>query len=265
MEHRLYKYMPLRMNFFENFLLRCTPKSSLNDPFEALPSMGYWEQFFEKLSFCGDGEFSVLKEQYLKDSYENDFGLDVFKEHGIISFSETHDNLLMWAHYADNHSGIVVGFDGNHEWFKALHRVRYRKERNTEFMDFNDPYLYKSDEWSYEKEHRLIVKLSSTPVQVASKQYLDSIGCNVADQSNYIDQKYLIPEHTNADLSHKDVLCFEKAPLENIKSIYVGCKVEPKYIEKIVRCLSDHNLSEVHVFKSNIDKDNFKLNFERII
>ncbi len=244
MEYRLYKYMPLRMEFFENFLLRCTPKSCLNDPFEALPSIEYWEQFFEKTSCCGEGQFATFKEKFLKDNYENDFGLDVFKEHGIISFSETYDNLLMWSHYADNHSGVVIGFDGTNEWFKTLHRVRYRKERNTKLMDLNDPYLYKSDEWSYEKEHRLVVKLSSTTLQVDSSW-------NAVEQS--------------ANLSHKDILCFEKAPIESIKSIYVGCKVDNISLNKIVEYFNSHNLSDVSVFKSKIDKYNFKLNFERII
>src|SRR6266849_2373668 len=46
---------------------------------------------------------------------------------GILSLTETPDNLLMWSHYADQHRGIVLEFDEHHP---ILNR---RKSSNDEF------------------------------------------------------------------------------------------------------------------------------------
>jgi hypothetical protein len=36
---------------------------------------------------------------------------------GVLSLTEKRDNLLMWAHYAQNHQGFVIEFDDTHEYF----------------------------------------------------------------------------------------------------------------------------------------------------
>lgn len=36
---------------------------------------------------------------------------DRWNAHPISSFTRTHDNALMWAHYADNHKGVCIEFD----------------------------------------------------------------------------------------------------------------------------------------------------------
>lgn len=36
---------------------------------------------------------------------------------GILSLTEKRDNLLMWAHYAQYHQGLVIEFDETHEYF----------------------------------------------------------------------------------------------------------------------------------------------------
>jgi hypothetical protein len=39
---------------------------------------------------------------------------------GILSLTEKHDNLLMWAHYAGEHTGFVIEFDSSHEDWKRF-------------------------------------------------------------------------------------------------------------------------------------------------
>lgn len=52
----------------------------------------------------------------------------VNETYGILSLTTSPDNLVMWTHYAACHSGLVVGFDKQHEYFKkdfiALRPVR---------------------------------------------------------------------------------------------------------------------------------------------
>jgi hypothetical protein len=89
---------------------------------------------------------------------------------GVLALSEKCDNLLMWAHYAQSHTGLVIGFDGQHEYFhqqlgpsdefRHIRKVRYSDLRPTIDLttveDATDILLTKSIEWSYEQEWRMM-------------------------------------------------------------------------------------------------------------
>jgi hypothetical protein len=92
---------------------------------------------------------------------------------GVLCLTEKPDNLLMWAHYADHHRGVVIEFDGNHAFFnrrvgaqdefRHFRKVVYTEDRPTVFLnDSNavDFFYFKSKEWDYEQEWRLIVPLN---------------------------------------------------------------------------------------------------------
>ena len=49
---------------------------------------------------------------------------------GILSLSKTPDNLLMWAHYAKNHTGFLVGIDmADKAWLEQQRRLAGRRNR----------------------------------------------------------------------------------------------------------------------------------------
>lgn len=99
---------------------------------------------------------------------------------GILSLTTDPLNSLMWAHYADNHKGLCIGFNVEHEFFKysprqpsfnnytdlfSLLRVRYRSERpNYKGLDKCEYILNafgtKFIQWSYENEYRFLRVLS---------------------------------------------------------------------------------------------------------
>lgn len=69
----------------------------------------------------------------------------------------------MWAHYADDHNGIVVQFDGDHPFLSTEDfrggAVSYRDERPVlSYSNIRSPELFfrKSTEWSYEREWRFV-------------------------------------------------------------------------------------------------------------
>ncbi len=70
----------------------------------------------------------------------------------------------MWAHYADHHRGVAIGFDAS-EFRALLYRVIYTTERAEYHPLFNaepdDLYRRiirtKSLDWAYEDEYRVIV------------------------------------------------------------------------------------------------------------
>jgi len=94
-----------------------------------------------------------------------DFREIAAKKFGVTCFSAKHDNLLLWAHYADNHKGIVVGFE--REFFGPLiYDVAYAQQRvlYSPVMtgDPRDSTIVsvlrtKSPEWVHEEEWRAII------------------------------------------------------------------------------------------------------------
>ncbi len=114
---------------------------------------------------------NTLGLSYLIDN--NAIGRDYYDQNfGIFSLTETHDNLLMWAHYADYHKGVTLGFDEQHPFFSGpeiapntprLNRVEYNSKRPViSLATKNTPqvFLRKSPEWSYEREWRVVRPLS---------------------------------------------------------------------------------------------------------
>lgn len=127
-------------------------------------------------------------EQYLKSSGKKSLQEKVdewIDNHssaaGVISLSEKNDNLLMWAHYADYHQGYCLKLAFNSE-FSCIKKVIYGKDypslidlnpsfkKNplekwlsdvTSCTDASQNYLfrYKSKDWEYENEWRLIVNI----------------------------------------------------------------------------------------------------------
>lgn len=88
---------------------------------------------------------------------------------GILSLTEKPDNLLMWSHYAESHTGFVIGFDSAHKYFderkspkdefRHLRKVEYREARTSApltAMDGIDVFLVKSRDWEYEQEWRIM-------------------------------------------------------------------------------------------------------------
>lgn len=195
----LYKYMPLREDFFTNPMIRATPSRALNDPFEG--------HFNKPQVLAADRNIGDFYRKNGKNTYEmsgsevdDRMGLiqSELSDLGIISFSEDFDNPLMWAHYADEHKGMVVEFDLKEPFFMdSLKEVNGRKSRfgmsyladcyefpekvnyrrvmpsfdrpefsapesmkDYHYIKFNHAILFtKSEDWIYEKEQRSIVRL----------------------------------------------------------------------------------------------------------
>jgi hypothetical protein len=98
---------------------------------------------------------------------------DFIKDDRIFCVSEKMDNLLMWAHYSDEHKGAVIQFKCIPEKGTALcaakpviysHRVPlltvedfFKGEQAIKEYIINGVLLTKSKDWEYEKEWRVIL------------------------------------------------------------------------------------------------------------
>ncbi len=100
---QLFKYLPEPRNIFEEGFIRLSQPVALNDPFEG--------------AFCNQNLDELAS--YFDDNQAHDYvyGDIPFSEYiklkmhhiGVISLSENKENLLMWAHYANEHKGVVAG------------------------------------------------------------------------------------------------------------------------------------------------------------
>jgi hypothetical protein len=91
---------------------------------------------------------------------------------GLLSLSEIPDNELMWAHYAERHTGLVLCFDEQHPFFNRrrtendefyfIRQVRYSDEPPVSLahIDGDALLITKGTQWSYEREWRMLVPLN---------------------------------------------------------------------------------------------------------
>lgn len=97
----------------------------------------------------------------------------VFQFFGICSFSEVCDDILMWSHYSDGHKGFCVEFNRTDEnmlqWARPItypdndefpYVDYWKKKPEEQTEEFGKVVLTKSQHWNYEKEWRILDRLS---------------------------------------------------------------------------------------------------------
>lgn len=262
--YSLFKYMPSRVDFFHNFLLRASSRRVLNDPFEILPSVESLALFiYEK---ANDTRWGLTIEEIANTFREQkkhgklQYGrIDIFDKTGVISFTETKKNILMWAHYADSHKGVVVEFDKYHPFFNQrsesnnyegkIHRVRYDRDRPNNIKMWYEWFIYKSDEWIYEKEHRLLVDLYK-----ADKVFKGAVKSNNEIEGKKIQKIYA-----------KKYFPMFTVPEGALKSVTFGQRIDLTIRDKIINLiLSNKKLSHVKLFQADTCPDRYDLIFNEI-
>lgn len=198
--------------------------------------------------------------QYLKFlEILNNWWTRIVKASYIFCVVEEADNLLMWAHYAQNHEGAVIEFECLPELDNLLcaaMKVKYEADppviaktpepyiryvtgqgQPISYRDlFFDLYLSKSDHWQYENEWRVFIP----PPDILNP---------------------IIPK----DASGNEIL-FELKSFhpQEIHSIYFGCKMSQDNRRKIEACLRA-DFRHVKKYDSIRNKKRYKLDFAEII
>ncbi len=204
----LYKYFPPERleDVLVKRLLRFSPPSVLNDPFDVHPfvSMGGVERLRALIaqgrhemreSFASAGLDAdrmlgdPLAEQgripFLVGAAEAELLAmqaslrhAISREIGLLCLSRTPHSTLMWSHYGKNHFGFAVGFDTRSSFFHidedsfALAAVVYSRRRpgfssHTEVP--GSPLFVKSADWKYEQEWRVVRRLKNATCVVGER------------------------------------------------------------------------------------------------
>lgn len=292
----LYKYVSGdRVDILINGHIRFTQPSAWNDPFELQP---YYEDHVPKnpsfaLSQLGKlikqiQETNEIPEKEIEE-YERERKRitkeDVYSfiHRNIIGLSLTEDkeNLLMWAHYAANHSGFVIEFNTNNNFFqddsKYLFKVTCDKSRPNvktnefasliinlvelikenkkipkKYFDEISKVFRKSTNWEYEKEWRLITTTDK------SQNYNE-----FKDEMNVIHLGK--DSELNRDFVGNDYIALLDIPISSIKTIYCGKRMKQSNIRKLFLLTKfNQHYSQIKLLRAEIDEKSYKLNFKEV-
>ena len=158
----------------------------------------------------------------------------------VVCLSEVYDSMLMWSHYAKDHTGYCIEyeFDEKDMFYNHLHQVVYTKDRyavsKTDVLEGNKDFLYKttcrkSDVWSYEKEWRIIT----------------------ANFNKVMPQKLKYP-------NGKYVLDLK----DNIKAFYLGAKISDDFKYEMIQFGERNGIS---VYQMMLSSKTYELQAKKIV
>lgn len=161
----------------------------LNDPFE----------------FMSIAPKNKIERQLFRKTLEN-----LNEEMGVISFSKVWDIPLMWSHYGEKHKGICLEFDvsqSDNVDERILHEVQYDRYRKAISFDsnvFSDTRYVnilnklshtKHTNWKYEKELRILPKLSDSNLNNSKNLYFRKFGIVHHRQNLLLTRIFLGPRY----------------------------------------------------------------------
>lgn len=133
--------------------IKVTRFSELNDPFELLAVD--LADFDHRVGF-------VARKRMIDD------------KEGLVCFTHSWRDPLLWSHYGESHYGLCLGFDVPDDqlrsvsYVKGLHKVDVKKatiDQTTIDHLLDELRFTKFDGWSYENEFRMIVNLHNLASQ----------------------------------------------------------------------------------------------------
>lgn len=166
--------------------LAFTPPSRFNDPFDTNIAVDYeprsddlraWYRCHSAGRAHGLSEDRFIEmhlneptrfEKVLKDAKDAFIERDV----GVACFTEQANDPLMWAHYADKHRGVMIGFDTSNPIFSNARLVKYSKMRPVHRRlggRLSGKEMMKSNIWKCEREWRVSAALGQCEVRMIAQ------------------------------------------------------------------------------------------------
>jgi hypothetical protein len=134
----------------------------------AIESATFWCSAYKKLNDPMEGVYRASKQLRESEKYLETKKLIAGKKAnlGICSFSESHRNEIMWAHYADEYKGICIEYRfssllTNLSDDISFVRIHYSESAPTVIMKLTPEQMaqnllsYKNYRWLYEREWRM--------------------------------------------------------------------------------------------------------------
>jgi len=157
----------------------------------------------------------------------------------VVCLSEVYDSMLMWSHYAQNHTGYCIKYDFEESdiYYKHLYPITYTKDRyvisKKDVQNGSKDLIYKticrkSDVWAYEKEWRIVIANMNEVMQ---------------HKTNCSNEKYVL------DLK------------SNIKAFYLGAKTAENFKDVMIQFGKNNNIA---VYEMILSSENYELDARKV-
>lgn len=188
--------------------------------------------------------------------------IDKMDHYGVLSLTKHDDDLLMWAHYAEEHRGAVFEIDVDDEAFCAgltqgpfgaeqadewRGDVQYPKARPAppvSHAEFIASFFLKSPQWAYEDEYRIIRRLEKgAKPKVTSK--------NDAEAS---------------ETKIRHAVYVFTLPMSCIKRLVFGARFDQDALTEIGRSLRNQpKMAHVKLSKAHLKEDEYGLEIRPLV
>lgn len=145
---------------------------------------------------------------------------DLGKKRGVLCFSKTWQNPVLWSHYADRHRGLCLGFDVSQEIFWPVAYVDDRPKMPTPPTEEAVQRLLftKFTHWQYEQEYRAFPSIRTAEdglyfIYFSGKLRLREVTIGAVATVTTADVLAALGQHT------KDVTIFRARPADSAFSI----------------------------------------------
>lgn len=266
-----YKYTSyIDEDTFKDPSIRLSCPIYLNDPFES----DICESFREANKHNYKTQYGDIYPKGLINSHVS----SQMEKYGVVSLSETSRNLLMWAHYANEHRGICIGYyedfldsqikPSNNDLSGHFLPVKVNYDTLRYYIDGDQEselsktdsifkmLTRKSDEWIYEKEYRCIVPLMWADYVKYKKslseidEYLIGKLKASIDRTDIDNDKYKPSELAAINLGfgisladyfmpEKSAAFIKRIQSNKIAKIYFGCRFSNENLQSILAEVSD--------------------------
>lgn len=298
----LYKYYSEKLDVIEHLInpsIKLAATSSLNDPFENKLSYELAKNITMSMNL-GDKENNYQITEKFKEMYTN-----VTSNFGVVSLTETHENILMWAHYANSHKGVCIGYkedlfkdldskEGAEDFWRGIYAPkmvsyasqRFNPEQFSKDITRNEiilrAMLKKSNHWKYEKELRCIVPFAladkftisneSGNLQKIIKSKLNNRTIKKIGSKN----EYIYTQENSLDsiwflmcslAKHEGVTMLKNIDINSIESIFLGSQFNDENANKIANLVKSDpsRYGHISVYKYHIHGNEFRLYTEGLV
>lgn len=258
---KLYKYCSFdknkhNINNFKGEKIYFSHVDEFNDPFEfTFQNYKNFDEFIENLPETESKQKYAIRlrnnrhrmSQEEKNILYSNFASDLKNLNmeliRVCCLSSLNDNILMWSHYAQDHTGFCLEFDfkfKNNNLKEIIYPVAYFDEmpsilknpslcpnncNQCEPVQYKKSWITKNSQWEYEKEWRILFtneELSKTPTE---------------KEDCFINFEYKLPENS-------------------ITKVYLGCKINEENEKTITEIAKE---KKIPIYRKVMSPDKFEL------
>lgn len=250
MLYKYYSLTPYNLDALKVGYFYFSKAKCLNDPFDM--TFGLVSQ-------------NIINKLYSDDS-QKELASEKMKNYGVCCFSEKWDNNILWAYYANNYSGFVVGYDETlfHKIMDEnlvrvpLQKVNYIEDVECKYGQETFPYYPLFNEKGIEaKADECLMPSPDSIIDLKKYDKFFTYLCAVKSKLWQSEREWrLIAANDVINRDHRAIIKEErgyKIPMPHgcVKELFVGFNFDKKYNEDIKEIMLRHKLSEVYCVQAS--------------